>query len=312
MNLKKVAELAHMSVSTVSRALNDSFDVAPETREYILKIAEESDYFNQKKHIKQGNRRKGRVRAAILCPEIISPYYSAIAEKIISALRVRGANGIVYNYNFDSELQKELLALCINSPDCDAVICLGELDSVENCTETQIISFSPLSGSGQLVSRIDSAVRQAAEHLISIKRTRLAYAGERLTASKGEFFKNACEEFGIMPYSFFTSSERFEEAGVAAAEFFMRHGLPDGIVCAYDSVAIGLISVLKSRGISVPETVSVVGINDIPTAKYVFGGLTTISVGCESAVDALVDDILKTATKNRQYVFEPRLITRNT
>ena len=92
----------------------------------------------------------------------------------------------------------------------------------------------------------------------------------------------------------------------------MRHGLPDGIVCAYDSVAIGLIYALKSRGISVPETVSVVGINDIPTAKYVFGGLTTVSVGCESAVDALVDDILKTATKNRQYVFEPCLITRNT
>ena len=59
MNLKKVAELAHMSVSTVSRALNDSFDVAPETREYILKIAEESGYFNQKKHIKQGTCPRG-------------------------------------------------------------------------------------------------------------------------------------------------------------------------------------------------------------------------------------------------------------
>lgn len=312
MNLKKVAELAHVSVSTVSRALNDSFDVAPETREYILKIAEESGYFNQKKHIKQGNRRKGRVRVAVLCPEIISPYYSTIAEKIISALRVRGANGIVYNYNFDSELQKELLALCINSPDCDAVICLGELDSVENCTETQIISFSTLSGSGQLVSCIDSAVRQATEHLISLGRTHIAYAGERLTTSKGEYFKNCCAETDITPHSFFVSSLRFEEAGEAAAEYFIKYGFPDGVVCAYDSIAIGLIATLNSRGISVPETVSVIGINDIPAAKYVFGGLTTVNVGCEKAIKALVSDILDNSTKSRRYIFEPRLIIRNT
>lgn len=312
MNLKKIAQLAHVSVSTVSRALNDSFDIAPETREYILKIAEESGYFNQKKHIKQGNRRKGSVRAAVLCPEIISPYYSAIAQQIIAELRSRGANGIVYNYNFDSELQKELLTLCINNPDCDAIVCLGEVDSVENATETQIVSFSSCGENGQLISNIDSAIRQAAEHLVSLGRTRIAYAGERLTTSKGNFFKNYCAESGITPYSFFVSSLRFEEAGAAAAEYFIRYGLPDGIVCAYDSVAIGLISALNSHGISVPETVSVVGINDIPTAKYVFGGLTTVSVGCEKAIGALANDILESTTNNRQYIFEPRLIIRNT
>lgn len=312
MNLKKIAQLAHVSVSTVSRALNDSFDIAPETREHIIKIAEESGYFSQKKHTKQENRRKGSVRAAVLCPEIVSPYYAAIAEEIISELRARGANGIVYNYNFDFAIQKELLSSCINNPDCDAVICLGELDFIENRTETQIVSFSPCENCGQMVSNIDSSVSQAVDFLIKKNRTRLAYAGENLTTMKGEFFNASCKNNGIEPYSFFSSALRFEEAGVAAAEYFIRHGLPDGIVCAYDSIAIGLISALNRHGITVPEAVSVVGINDIPVSKYVFGGLTTVSVGCGNAVRALVNDILEDSVKNRQYAFEPCLIIRNT
>ena len=49
------------------------------------------------------------------------------------------------------------------------------------------------------------------------------------------------------------------------------------VFCASDLMAIGVIKALNSKGLRVPEDISVVGFDDIPAAKYINGGLTTVS-----------------------------------
>ena len=70
--LKKISEVAKCSISTVSRALNNCNDVSEETRENILRIANDLGYFQRKKQIKLENRKKNRFNIAILCPELES------------------------------------------------------------------------------------------------------------------------------------------------------------------------------------------------------------------------------------------------
>lgn len=106
-------------------------------------------------------------------------------------------------------------------------------------------------------------------------------------------------------------------AGVEAAEQYIRQGidkLPTAIFCICDEVAFGLIDTLKKASINVPEDVSVIGFDDIRTAKY--NNLTTIrqnrkNIG-EIAGEKLINCI-ENANVNKEYIkTETELIVRGT
>lgn len=313
MTLEKIAKEAHVSVSTVSRALNDSYDISEETRKEILRIAERSGYFQKKKRTKKENRRQGALKIAIISPEIISPYYSSICSSFNRLICEKGSKAIVYNHDFDNSLKREIIINCINDPSCDAIICLDDVDGDLINSDTPIVSFSSHQGSGTIITNVKKSIFIGAEYLQSIGKKRISFASEDLTCTKEDYFKEFFNQKGTSPYSTFNSHFRFEQAGVDCAEYFMGlDELPDGILCAYDSIAFGLIYQLKKYGIRIPEDVSVVGINNIPSAEYFCNGLTTVGLESEDAICEIVNDIHNSATVNKKYEFNFKLYLRRT
>lgn len=311
MNLKQISALAHVSVSTVSRALNDTYGCSPETREQILKIAKDCGYFNKKKSVKHSNMRKGNICVAILCPEIISPHYSSVAQTLIDNLRLHGAKAIVYNYNFDSETKDIILQNCLRDTSCYAIVCFDNLPFFENTFDTQIVSCSQLPNCGTIVANTEKAVNTATEYLVSLGITDIAFIGEKLTYQKQEAFLRSLSLLNRTPFGIFISDFRFEKAGKDGFErLFSSDKIPKGIVCAYDSIAFGLVSELKAKGFS--EDIKVIGINDIPASEHLFGGLTSVNGGYDIILRQIADDIINNCTANKEYICEPVLKIRNT
>ncbi len=292
--LKKLAELANVSVSTVSRALNDGFDVSPETRNRVLQLARESGYFLEKKRVKTENRQKNHFQIAILCPEINSEFYSVVAAKLISALHKENCNCILYHSGFDPSLMSELFINCVDSSDIDAIIALGNIPSLPIPPSIPLISTNSehphASHIYYDIQNIFIAITNAAKEKGISK---IAFVNEPLTKSKGELFKNHADSCGFCVEQF-CADGRFDTAGQEAAEYFLNQKhLPELFICAYDEIACGLIDTLQNGGVKVPDDVKVIGWNDTFAAHYCFGGLTTVRYEIDKVISRICADLLQ-------------------
>ena len=119
MNHKKIAEQAHVSVSTVSKALAGSSEISKETSERIQRIAIEMGYFKEKSQRKRAYKKNAPPIIAVLLPEMIGSYYPAIAQCIKQFVEEKGGETAFYVY--DCEYSKLIKTL-------DAIILRGSAD----------------------------------------------------------------------------------------------------------------------------------------------------------------------------------------
>ena len=312
MNLKKVAEIANVSVSTASKALKNSFDVSEETRRRVISAAEKCGYFSEKKKVSAENKKSTELAIAVLCPEVISPYYSTMVESISAAANGFGYSVIVYNIGFDKAHCRQVLASCFDDTKIDAVINLSA--ALETEQECRVPYVELTKNSSSYFSNIDTELKEA---FCLLKEQnphwqRVCFASEGLTGGKEELFLQIFPSAEII-----VGSGRFEEAGESTAnKLLAKETLPEAVVCAYDEIAYGLIATFEKNGISVPEDIEVVGINDIRTSRWFFGGLSTISFNYEDLFTEILADITEDLKNKkvtpRKYVTNPTLIKRGT
>lgn len=110
--------------------------------------------------------------------------------------------------------------------------------------------------------------------------------------------KQILKEKGITPDEDYISisDERFESGGYCAMEnLFLKQKLPRAIICAYDHMAIGAIRCIYDHGLSVPDDIAVLGMDDIPEAKFLNPPLASISAQteeiCKIATETIINQI---------------------
>jgi LacI family transcriptional regulator len=97
--------------------------------------------------------------------------------------------------------------------------------------------------------------------------------------TRREGFLAALAEVGLQPFAEYVGAfTKPSGEQVASALLAMHSELPDGIVCANDEMAIGVIDVLKSAGYNIPEDLKVSGFDDIELASYIQPKLTTVKI----------------------------------
>ena len=310
MNLKRVAEIANVSVSTASKALKNSFDVSEETRRRVIAAAEECGYFGEKKRVSSSNKKSSELTIAVVCPEVISPFYSAIIESITSAANKLSYNVVIYNASFDKARCEKILASCFKNRSTDAVINLSSHGAnIENKTTPHICFSKDLANASALIADYTEGYRLIKKERPEWKR--VCFASESLTASKAQNFVKVFPDATVL-----VGDGRFEDAGRSVAERLIGRPLPDAIVCAYDEIAFGLIDALNKNGISVPKDIEVVGTNDVATSKWAFGGVSTLCYNLGEIFDEILlditEDLKNKSIKKRKYQAVPKFIKRGT
>lgn len=320
MNHKKIAQLANVSPSTVSKALSGSAEISEETARRIRQIAIEGGYFKEKSKRKREYANDGAYVIAVIVPEIMGFYYATIVTCIKNHVEAKGGHVAVYIHDFDPQKSTDILENIILHGATDGVIMFSRLMLSVKPNIPIVCCVSAEGGHYDTIScSMAGIMDDAVKYLMGLGHRKIGFIGEPHTVGAAEDFEKAVKGNGLAFYKEYqyTVNARFEHIGQEAAQSILaQQDRPTAVIAAYDEVAIGLISELSHQGISVPEDLSVMGINNIPSAAHAQIPLTSVDTFSEeqykTAVDILFDKINDETRAVRHITIEHRIVERET
>jgi DNA-binding LacI/PurR family transcriptional regulator len=325
-NMKDVAELAGVALSTVSRALSGASGVSAATRVRIVAAAEELGYVVSPA---ASNLARGATkRVAIVVPHLGRWICAAMIESLEVRLREGGFDILIYQVE-DARARHRFFAQLPARRKVDAVVvvCLPVNDAERQ--RLTLMGVQVMAAGGQMVDYpyvcIDDyeAARQAVDHLVLLGHTRIAM----IDAVDEEIPDWPRESIRYNGYRRALSARRIEAddalvvhsgwGGEAAAEAMAQLlSLPEPPTAVFahsDEVALGAIRTIRRAGLRVPEDVSVIGIDDHPFAALT--DLTTIEqpvADIATRAAELLLDLLAGRHGESQITVPTRLVPRAT
>ncbi len=262
--LEEIARLAGVSITTVSRALNDSPAVNRKTKQLIWKLAREHNY-PFRVYMPSGPT-AAAATIAIVIPRpqgrewsLSDPFVLGLVAGIGEAARQRGLA--------ESETRFAVWG--------------AQLPNQVYCS---VGSDNPLGG------------RRATLHLARLGRRRIVFLGDAEAPEAMQRYQGYLEglaQSGLKADPQLAVPAHFElEAAEASIDALLGRLQFDGIVAASDLIALGAIRALLRAGLAVPRDVSVVGYDDVPFARYSRPALTTVRQDTALAGRLLVSKLL--------------------
>lgn len=137
MNIKDIARLSGVGVSTVSRVINNHPDVKQSTREKVLQIIKDSNYIpnNSARILKQNNTKN----IGVLVKGVFNPFFSEMTNIIGNIIEENGYTMILQQNDFNLYQDVETMIGFVKEKRLQGVICLGG-----NFTEIQEDSFEDI------------------------------------------------------------------------------------------------------------------------------------------------------------------------
>ena len=287
MNYKKLSELAHVSVSTVSKAFSGSEDISSDTREHVFAVAKEHGCFE--KYYKSKYARKV---IAVICPEFYSKYYAAFCEALQAKLLGLDAIAILSSTNFDPNIEKQLIEFYTAYAKVDGVILVGGSAEISSQNTIPMVSVGKRKNIDSVVNDSNDALNDAISALIDLGHKDIGFIGESLTTLKEANVINVLKQnnLTVIDKYFFRSKLRFQDAGEDGAHYFMSlDKMPTAIIAAYDQIAFGAINTFIKNGYNIPEDVSIIGKDNIDDCEK--------SVVKLSSIASLTDEVADIAIK---------------
>lgn len=320
MTHKQIAKLAGVSASTVSKALSGSSEVSKETAERIRQIAIDVGYFKEKSKRKREYANDGAFVIAVIVPEIMGFYYATIVTCIKNHVEAKGGHVAVYISDFDPQKSTRILQSIILHGATDGVIMFSSPTlSVKPNIPIVCCGAAADCEYDTIGYNITALMDDVVKYLAALGHQKIGFVGEPHTVTAAAIFEAAVKNNGLAfceEYRYMVNA-RFESIGqIAAQSILAQTDRPTAVIAAYDEVAVGLVSALSHQGIRVPEDLSVMGINNIPSAAHAQIPLTSVETFCaeqyKTAVDLLFDKITRETKSIRHITIDHRIIQRDT
>jgi len=294
--LSKIAKMANVSVSTASKAFAGSGEVSEDTREMIFRVAKENGCFKKFYNVKYP-----KLVIALIAPEFNSMYYTRYLSVIKSKLDKENCELCVSTTDFSEENEKSLIEYYYKHSNVDGILVIGAQTEIAENYEIPVVHLLP--GKEQthgvsVWSDLQSALSEIGGYLARKGVDAVGFIGEQLTDKKRERLEKALKDSGLQLQEAFISisEDRFEAGGYSAMDaLFAKKQLPRAVVCAYDYMAIGAIRCIYDHGLTVPGDIAVVGMDDIPEARYLNPPLASVSENtqmlCQMAAQSIMQQI---------------------
>lgn len=326
--LKDIAKIANMNISTVSRAINGSTDINPDTREKIIKIAQELNYnvIKTKKMLPESSSKT----IGIITPEIVCGCYAQIVDSIEEKLTSEGYTIIIGCTGFKSSEELRMMQSFAHK-EVEGIILIRSLD--KSITD-ELIKFKKLFNiplvQVDMEYTIDvydcirfddlAGISIAINYLIELGHKSIGFIGDYKSIRRKEKFESIMDNYGLHINKDYikVGEQRFEKGGyLRMKEILTNEELPTAIIASYDLIAIGAMKAIYGSGLNIPKDISIIGIDNISITDYLEKALTTISVPYND-VGELASKIIIRKIKNKEYKviqhveLKPELLVRDT
>ena len=286
--IREIADLAGVSIATVSRVVNGHSDVSDETRELVSTVVREHGYATNRSARGLSAGRTGLV--GVLVPLVYPVYFSAILSGAAEALYEHELRLVLSPTQHEHDREVSLLDRLMHGMTDGALIVLPEESSDELARLLEqgyrFVVVDPLAPLDERIPSVSAAhaagADQAMQHLLGLGHGRIAaITGPRgwvATEDRRRGYLAALAAAGIVPDPALEVESNFEIAGglEAAGALLDLREPPTAIFAFNDNLAIGVIQAARARGLRVPEDVSVVGFDDVEHATIVSPALTTV------------------------------------
>jgi LacI family transcriptional regulator len=326
-----IANIAKISTTSVSMALNNSPRISKETKKRVLRIAKRLNY--RPNYIARSLVIKKTHTIGVLITTIMNPFYPELAKGIEDKARELGYNIVLCSTDYDLKLEKYYIDI-LRSKGVDGIIFSSVEVNDPNIKPLVEENFPFILVNRRIHNRnierkIDYIVLDnylggymAMEHLIKIGHRRIGILAGSFKVStaleRTEGVKKALMDYGIKLKSNFMVECNFskELAYHATKKFLAMEPSPTAIFVENDFMALGAREAVLDAGLKIPENMALVGFDDIAFSALKGVEITTVSqkkyeMG-SLAVKILIDKIEnRIPTMVNQIFLTPELIIRN-
>lgn len=290
--LRELSEIAGVSISTVSKAINNSRDIGLETKLRVQQIAQQYGYVPSKRRFNSDRHHGGPV-VAVIYSDLTSSYYSRLIESLDERVHEMGGHLVMANAGFDTVRIIENMNYFQSIPSIDGILIISALNVFGELPRVRVplvgISYPSLEihPFDHLCVNDGVGIDEAVDTLHKKGHRRIAFISEPFTAHRLDFFKRsmARRNIEIDPKLIRVSSERFFEAGYECMKEILRETeAPTAVFGAYDDIAMGALQAIREAGLRVPEDISLLGIDD--TRQSIGDCRILASVDCHIADQA--------------------------
>ncbi|WP_432734556.1 LacI family DNA-binding transcriptional regulator [Maridesulfovibrio sp. FT414] len=320
-----VARLAQVSTATVSRVINSPETVREETRKKVLRAMEMCNYkYNA---LARGFVTKRSNTIGLIIPNINNPVFAESTMGVQEYADEKNIKVILGNTSYKYS-QEESLIKALRESQVDGLIITttnpkGEIiRTLVNEGVPFVLLFSTVKGGPISAVGVDNyrGGYVATEHLVSLGHRRIGMiAGSFAVTDRGYHrwhgYRRCLKDNGI-PYDGDLLVQT--EYSLAGGRDSIRKLLelpspPTAVFCSNDYIALGAIKGAREAGLSLPEDLSIVGFDDMPTASYMVPALTTVR---QPAYDMgrraceLLLQIMESPSRPVQHMMETKLVVR--
>ncbi|WP_283696995.1 LacI family DNA-binding transcriptional regulator [Clostridium perfringens] len=330
MNIRDIARLAGVGVSTVSRVINEHPDVKDETREKILKIIKESNYIpnNSARILKKNNTNN----IGVLVKGVFNPFFAEMINIIVNRINEAGYTMILQQNDYATEDDVDNLIAFVKEKRLQGIICLGGNFLNINDESFQFLDIPVVLTSVNTLSKeskskfssigIDNvlAAKASIQYLIDKGHRNIGILlGEKndvgISGLRLEGYKKALEENNI-PYSeenVFIGDYDYSGAYRVTKEIINNRKDITAIFSISDIMAVGAAKSVIDQGLQVGEDISIMGFDGMDISKYYNPGITTVKQPKKNMANNSIDLLLALLAKKEDHkhiIFETKIIER--
>ncbi|GGZ15864.1 LacI family transcriptional regulator [Echinicola pacifica] len=289
-NIKKLAEILNLAPSTVSRALNDSYEISDKTKKRVLDMAKKMNY--QPNPFARGLREHKSKTIAMIIPDLVNNFFAQVIEGVEEITQEHGYHLLVYHTHENLEREKEIVAHLLNGRVDGIMMSVShqtrETEHLMTIFEKGIplIFFDRVCESIPTTKFVTNGYESGYEvtkHLIAQGCKRIAFLllSREISISQQRLkgYMDALEESGLaMDEGLVIKCENSDDENYHIINKLLTDKqAPDGILAAVEKLAISTYYVVRDLEMNIPRDLKLATFSNMKIADLLNPSLTTIS-----------------------------------
>ncbi len=324
-NLKQLAKILNLSISTVSKALRDSHEIGDATKERVLAKAKEMDYTPNP--FASGLRRNKSKTVAVVVPEVANNYFSLAINGIESIAQENDYHVLIYLTHEDIEKEKGIMKHLENKR-VDGVLMSVTMNT---SNQNHLLDFQqkgiPIVFFDRICNEIETAKITTDDYISGMNATNHLIEN----GCKDIAFLSLGEEISIMQKRKSGYLEELEKNNIKAnphrivicgnddemnfkliKDLLKGKNKPDGIFASVEKLAITTYQVCNELKIKIPNDLKVICFSNLETASLLSPSLSTITQPAYNIGKTAAEVMFKYLDKNKTYIPNENIILKST
>jgi LacI family transcriptional regulator len=324
MTLKEIARMAGVSVTTVSRVLNEKAlgNMRKETYERIQSIIKATGYTPDA--LAAGLRRGHAQVIGVIVPNTVNPYFAQLGSYIEQEAFNRGYLTLICNSQSDSDREKKYIKHMISQKVSGILLCSSTMtgreikDLIPENITVVILDEGIEDYPGNMIIGDDfMGGYKGAEYLCTLGHTEIAVVAgsDRFQSSRSRlqgFLKFMTCISGSYDRNLIINGDYTINSAYQGLSSAMQEGMCFTAVFAFnDLMAIGAMKALQENNISIPSDVSVLGYDNIFLDEFISPKITTVATPLEKMSKQVISHILSGSEEKIKIQLEPNILIRD-